>query len=147
LVSEYNQARGPKSMSINYLPWPHGASPRGWQQEFLDDYFTKDRDNYLLYATPGAGKTFAGLLVAYQLLRRQVIRQVIVVSPTDNLRTQWIQQSDILGVHLGLAVADKRSGRAIYSRDDFVGVSVTYAETLSKKEELRRLCNSMPTLV
>lgn len=142
-----NLKKGASVMSIAYAPWPQGFSPRSWQIEFLDDYFTKDREDYLVYATPGAGKTFAALFVAYQLLRRNVVQQLVIVSPTDNLRTQWIEQASYLGIDLTYVGVDRRSLRATYSRDDYIGVSVTYAEVNNKRHELRSMCSSRPTLV
>jgi superfamily II DNA or RNA helicase len=63
---------------------------RPWQQQALVAYDADGpRRDFLLTATPGAGKTTFALAVASRLLRRRVIDRVVVVCPTDHLRTQW----------------------------------------------------------
>src|SRR5262245_26737179 len=61
-----------------------------WQAEFLSTWDSSDAASFLLVALPGAGKAIAGLTVADQWIRedpRQ--RRVLIIVPTDPLRTQW----------------------------------------------------------
>ena len=63
---------------------------RPWQRAALTAYDDADRaSGFLLTATPGAGKTTFALALAGRLLARRVIDRVVVVCPTDHLRTQW----------------------------------------------------------
>ncbi len=43
----------------------------------------------LIMATPGAGKTTLALRVAHDQLDRGQVQRVVIVCPTDHLRTQW----------------------------------------------------------
>ena len=47
------------------------------------------RRDFLLTATPGAGKTTFALAVAAGCCAAGSIDRVVVVCPTDHLRTQW----------------------------------------------------------
>ena len=58
------------------------------------------RRDFLLTATPGAGKTAFALAVAARLIRRRVIDRVVVICPTDHLRTQWADAAAEAGVVL-----------------------------------------------
>lgn len=62
---------------------------RPWQQEALARYAGSRKRDFLAVACPGAGKTTWALTVARMLLDRHAIRRVIVVVPSDALRTQW----------------------------------------------------------
>ena len=78
-------------------PWGTAQRLRAWQAEALDLYFGLDgpdgvgsgpRD-FLAAATPGAGKTTFALRLATELTRRRVIDRIVVVAPTEHLKTQW----------------------------------------------------------
>ena len=58
------------------------------------------RRDFRVTATPGAGKTTFALTLAKGLLHKRVIDRVIVVAPTDHLRTQWADAADQIGVAL-----------------------------------------------
>ncbi len=77
---------------------------RPWQQEALDAYrathATAGRRDFLVTATPGAGKTTFALAVADQLMRRRVVDRVVIVCPTDHLRTQWADAAAAFGLVL-----------------------------------------------
>lgn len=73
---------------------------RTWQREALDSYLATSPRDWLVCATPGAGKTTFTLAVAAHLWQDHVINRVIVVCPTDHLRSQWIAAARGLGLHL-----------------------------------------------
>jgi superfamily II DNA or RNA helicase len=80
---------------------PTGSSARihlrPWQQAFLAHFVTALRDrDYLLVATPGAGKTLAACHAA----READTELTIVVTPTVALRAQWADAADLVGLHL-----------------------------------------------
>ena len=71
---------------------------RTWQREALDSYLATSPRDWLVCATPGAGKTTFTLAVAAHLWQDHVINRVIVVCPTDHLRSQWIAAARGLGL-------------------------------------------------
>ena len=73
---------------------------RAWQRAALAAYHEGDRSDFLVTATPGAGKTTFALAVAQTLLARRVIDRVVVVCPTDHLRTQWADAAARIGIEL-----------------------------------------------
>jgi superfamily II DNA or RNA helicase len=69
---------------------------RRWQAEFISRQSAKPGPDFLLVATPGAGKTLAACHAA----RLAGAEQVIVVCPTVALRAQWADAADLVGLHL-----------------------------------------------
>jgi hypothetical protein len=57
---------------------------REWQKEAFTEYFRQPRRDFLLVATPGAGKTAWALTVAAQLLARREVAAITVVTPTEH---------------------------------------------------------------
>jgi superfamily II DNA or RNA helicase len=95
--------------------------PRGWQVEFLARHAAHTEPDFLLVATPGAGKTLA----ACQAMRGA--EQIVVVCPTTALRAQWADAADRVGLHL-----DPRWRNADGAwRSDLDGVVVTYQQVAS----------------
>jgi superfamily II DNA or RNA helicase len=96
-------------------------APRGWQADFLALHAEHSRKDFLLVATPGAGKTLA----ACQAMRGA--GQIVVVCPTTALRSQWADAADRVGLHL-----DPRWRNADGAwRGDVDGVVVTYQQVAS----------------
>jgi superfamily II DNA or RNA helicase len=98
-------------------------APRPWQAEFLARHVAHPRTDFLLVATPGAGKTLA----ACQAIRAAGAARVVVVCPTTALRAQWADAADLVGLHL-----DPRWRNADGAwREDVDGVAVTYQQVAS----------------
>jgi superfamily II DNA or RNA helicase len=95
-------------------------APRGWQSEFLARHAEHAARDFLLVATPGAGKTFA----ACQAIRASGADQVVVVCPTTALRAQWADAADAAGLHLDPRW--RNADGAWRAEDD--GVVVTYQQ-------------------
>ena len=79
---------------------PAGDLPslRGWQKAAYAEYFRVARRDFLLVATPGAGKTAYALTVAKELLTRREIVAVTIVTPTEHLKYQWAQAARRFGI-------------------------------------------------
>jgi superfamily II DNA or RNA helicase len=99
-------------------------SLRGWQREAYDEYFRRQQRDFLLVATPGAGKTTFALTLAAELIARREVASITVVTPTEHLKHQWAQAAHRLGIALDPAFSNGQ-GRA---SSDFAGVAVTYAQ-------------------
>jgi superfamily II DNA or RNA helicase len=99
------------------------VTPRPWQAAFLAAHAAAARTDYLLVATPGAGKTLA----ACEAARSTGCDQIVVVCPTTALRSQWADAADRSGLHL-----DPRWRNADGAwRPDLDGVVVTYQQVAS----------------
>lgn len=127
------------------LARPFNLILRQWQQEFLDKYNATELQNFLLVATPGAGKTIASLKVAHDLLNSGIVERIVVVCPTDHLRKQWLEDATRVDIHLD-KIQLGWSGQ-IAQTTDYVGMVTTYAQVVSKKENLRAYTSRFKTLV
>lgn len=132
-------------------PWGTAERLRAWQAEALDLYFGLDgpdgvgsgpRD-FLAAATPGAGKTTFALRLASELLRRGVIERIVVVAPTEHLKTQWADAASRVGIRLDPAFSNRHVAPARH----YHGVAVTYAQVAVKASVHERLVLDQRTLV
>lgn len=132
-------------------PWGTAQRLRAWQAEALDEYFSLDgpdgpgkgpRD-FLAAATPGAGKTTFALRLASELMRRRVVDRIVVVAPTEHLKTQWADAAARVGIRLDPAFTNRH---AAPSRQ-YHGVAVTYAQVAVKASVHQRVTMDARTLV
>ncbi|WP_432571616.1 DEAD/DEAH box helicase [Kineococcus sp. SYSU DK005] len=108
-------------------PAPRGRALRAWQREAVELYFDPEREDpedFLVTATPGAGKTTFALALARRLLDARKVDRVVVVAPTDHLRTQWAEAAHRAGIEL-----DPTMSNAVGPvRPDVRGYVTTYAQ-------------------
>jgi superfamily II DNA or RNA helicase len=104
-------------------PSASAAGLRPWQAAFLSQHATQPNSDFLLVATPGAGKTLAACHAA----RAAGAEQVIVVCPTVALRSQWADAADSAGLHLDPRWRNADGGW----HPDVDGVVVTYQQVAS----------------
>ncbi|MDQ1128451.1 DEAD/DEAH box helicase [Microbacterium sp. SORGH_AS_0888] len=132
-------------------PWGTAQRLRAWQAEALDLYFSLDgpdgvgkgpRD-FLAAATPGAGKTTFALRLASEQLRRRVVDRIVVVAPTEHLKTQWADAAARVGIRLDPHFSNRHS---MPSRQ-YHGVAVTYAQVAVKASVHQALVLDARTLV
>lgn len=115
---------------------------RKWQQEAMNGFIDNTETDFLVSATPGAGKTTLALSIARELLAQKKIKRVMVVVPTDALRRQWADESATHGIHL-MPVSEAVD----YDKDGYHGCVVTYQQLASGvgADVARRACKT-PTL-
>ena len=116
---------------------------RGWQKDAYHEYFRSLRRDFLLVATPGAGKTTYALTVAAELLARREIASLTIVTPTEHLKHQWAQAAARFGIAIDSAYRNAQ-GRA---GADFAGVAVTYAQVAAHPALHRQRTENRRTLV
>ena len=101
------------------------------------------RRDFLLTATPGAGKTTFALAVATRLLQRRVIDRVVVVCPTDHLRTQWADAAGRAGVVLDPKMTNAQGPIPAGAH----GYVTTYAQVAGRPAIHAARCQRQRTLV
>lgn len=121
---------------------PRPLQLRLWQQQALSAYFESMPTDYLAVATPGAGKTTFALVLAQRLLAQRIVERVVVVTPTDHLKTQWATAAERHDIEL---VTDfgQRTGLPAGA----TGPVVTYAGVAAAKVALSALVAQRRTLV
>ncbi|MGW9111918.1 DEAD/DEAH box helicase [Microbacterium sp. NPDC055683] len=125
-------------------PWGTAGKLRAWQQEALELYFEQpDRRDFLVAATPGAGKTTFALTLANELRHRGAIDRIVVVCPTEHLKTQWADAAARVSIRLD---PDFKNSHWMLARH-YHGVVVTYAQVSMKPEVHRELTKGARTLV
>ena len=116
---------------------------RGWQKDAYHEYFRLPRRDFLLVATPGAGKTAYALTLASELLARREVATLTVVTPTEHLKHQWAQAASRFGIAIDPTYSNAQ-GRA---SADFTGVAVTYAQVAAHPALHRQRTENRRTLV
>jgi superfamily II DNA or RNA helicase len=116
---------------------------RGWQKDAYHEYFRTPRRDFLLVATPGAGKTTYALTVAAELLARREVASLTIVTPTEHLKYQWAAAAARFGIAIDPAYRNGQ-GRA---GADFAGVAVTYAQVAAHPMLHRQRTENRRTLV
>jgi superfamily II DNA or RNA helicase len=114
---------------------------RDWQSRAIEAYDAAGAADFLLVATPGAGKTYTAMAKARRLLDAGVVVRVVVVCPTSELRSHWGRSAAAFGIQL-----DYAWGGDCDEARDYSGLVTTYQQVLGCAFLLRRQC-SRPTLV
>lgn len=96
---------------------------RQWQQDAIDKFYAHGDRDFLVCATPGAGKTTFGLELARRLLDEGTVRRVAVIVPTDALRQQWADEAGRVGIHLKPVIQETD-----YEKAGYMGYVATYAQ-------------------
>jgi DNA or RNA helicases of superfamily II len=124
-------------------PWGTVAKLRAWQEEALTEYHRREPKDFLVSATPGAGKTAFALRLASDLLQRRVIDRVTVVAPTEHLKEQWAEAASRAGIRLDPRFSNKHSRES----KPYHGVAVTYAQVAVRPSLHKALTESKRSLV
>jgi superfamily II DNA or RNA helicase len=133
-----NLKKGNKG-AMTFYQFPSWFHPRKWQQEALIRYndVSENKRNFLLVATPGAGKTFFSGMVIAEWFEAGRADFVVVVAPTHHLRRQWADRMNDLGFYF-LHDWLNRDGPP---PPDVQGICITYQQAASDigRELLRRV--------
>ncbi len=116
---------------------------RAWQKDAYAAYFRGAQRDFLLVATPGAGKTAYALTVAAELLARREVSAITVITPTEHLKHQWAQAAHRMGIALDPAFTNAQGQASA----DYAGVAVTYAQVAAHPALHRQRTGSRRTLV
>ncbi len=122
---------------------PSTRALRGWQRRALVRYLTAKPRDFLLVATPGAGKTAFALRIAAELLGDRSVDTITVVVPTEHLKTQWA----LAAAADGIALDPKFRNSAAHTSAEYHGIVVTYAQVASHPARHRVRTEGRRTLV
>lgn len=123
--------------------WP-GPDLRDWQREALDTYIARSTPDFLTVATPGAGKTTFALRLAHELLESGIVERIVVVVPTEHLKTQWANSAHRCGINID-PTTKNASGLEVAT--DYRGAALTYAQVSAEPGLHRMGCGRRRTLV
>ncbi len=119
--------------------------PRAWQVNAVNQCVSiaiGGSDRALVFACPGSGKTIGGLLIAIGLKERvKKARKIIVLTPSLQIKSQWIERSRDLGLNL-IAIEDAHV--LLAGVDDMFsgGFILTYQQAISMRASLRLFCDT-----
>lgn len=123
--------------------WGTVPQLRAWQAAALSQYFAVESKDFLAVATPGAGKTSFALSLAANLLSRRIVERIVIVAPTEHLKTQWAEAAD----KISIAIDPQFGTRQGKTSRDFKGVALTYAGVAANPLALRIRVEAFKTLV
>lgn len=116
---------------------------RAWQRMALDRYRQQRPRDFLVVATPGAGKTTFALQAAGGLFLDSAIDQIVVVTPTEHLKRQWAEAAE----QIGIPIDPDFSNTVGQTSADYLGVAVTYAQVARAPQLYNAALRSRRTLV
>lgn len=123
--------------------WGTAKQLRAWQAAALEQYFATSPKDFLAVATPGAGKTSFALTLAANLFSRRIIDRVVVVAPTEHLKTQWAEAADKINIAIDPNFGTKQGKTS----KDYKGIALTYAGVATNPLALRIRVEGFKTLV
>lgn len=121
-----------------------GPDLRDWQREALNTYLARNHADFLVVATPGAGKTTFALRLAHQLLDAGVVQRVVIVVPTEHLKVQWANSAHRCGISIDPTT---KNADGLENHADYQGAALTYAQVASQPDLHRMGCGRRHTLV
>ncbi|MDH4300501.1 MAG: DEAD/DEAH box helicase family protein, partial [Nitrospira sp.] len=119
------------------------APLRDWQQRALSAVYTHQSKDFLAMATPAAGKTRFALRIAHEFMTKRAAVRVLVVCPTNHLRTQWSDAAGKMGLQLDPSLTNEQASEAA----DYHGAVVTYQQVCLAPTVFQRVCKGKKTLL
>lgn len=121
---------------------------RNWQerairryQQFLTEH--PEKKDFLIDATPGAGKTRCALAIAASFIGATKTRRLVVVVPSVHLKRQWQEAALTFGLQLQAGFQNKDGKEAV----DYDGVLLTYPQVMTQPALHSRNCGWRETFV
>lgn len=124
-------------------PAAPASTLRSWQRRALARYLSGRPRDFLVAATPGAGKTTFGLRVAAELLAAKVVQAVTVVTPTEHLKYQWAAAAE----RVGIALDPEFRNTVGRTAGNYHGAVLTYAQVAAHPVLHRNRTEDRRTLV
>lgn len=122
---------------------PSTRALRGWQRRALVQYLAAKPKDYLLVATPGAGKTTFALRIAAELLADNTVERLTIVVPTEHLKVQWAEAAG----RAGIALDPRFTNSSSQNSSEYNGVVITYAQVANHPMRHRVRTENRRTLV
>lgn len=123
---------------------------RLWQERCFDAYNESNQRVFVVEAVPGAGKTNVGLRIGHSNLNTDRARRVVVVTYTQHLQRQWVDEAHKAGISLDNTWVARDGQEA----SDIHGPAVTYHSlgmrengVFKNAERHAQLCREIPTFV
>ncbi|HEU4682993.1 MAG TPA: DEAD/DEAH box helicase family protein [Nitrospira sp.] len=116
---------------------------RDWQVRAVAAVLSHPGSDFLTMATPAAGKTRFALCVAHEHVRTGRSQRILVVCPTNHLRTQWADAAGRVGLDLDPAFSNEQVREAA----DYRGAVVTYQQVALAPHVFRQGCATRNTFV
>lgn len=101
---------------------------RLWQDEQFEKFTQEFKRWFMVVATPGAGKSIAMARSADHSIRSGETDNLLIVTPSDNLKTQWKGVMKLFGYNM------IRDFNGYFSDKDFHGVIVSYQQMARSPE-------------
>ena len=134
----------PKQAQGTLPPWTLELRP--WQiaaaERFVDKK-AKGGTNFLLVATPGAGKTIGAGYIAHFMLDSQEVERLLVVVPSSHLRMQWANALARVGIQVNPLWSNGDGPLA----SDYCGMVVTYQQVFALPSVHERFTQRHRTMV
>ncbi len=111
---------------------------RPWQSQALGKLAATSGRDFLAVATPGAGKTTFALAAVVQHLLDHPGTRVVVVAPTQHLKTQWATAASQVGLHLDHLWSPAEGSLP----SDMHGIVTTYAQVAQSSRLLAPLAEA-----
>ncbi|SDB88968.1 Superfamily II DNA or RNA helicase [Raineyella antarctica] len=137
------RSRGLSPAYPDRAAWGTVKNLRAWQAAALQQYREEEPRDFLTVATPGAGKTSFALTVAADLLNRRIVDRIIIITPTEHLKTQWAGAAD----RVGLPIDPEGTAKGGAAGKHYVGTALTYAGAAVNPNALRIRIEHHNTLV
>lgn len=112
------------------------ADLRDWQEKAFRVHLACEGKDFLVVATPGAGKTTFALRIGHEFLYDGDAERVVIVCPTAHLKRQWANAAAQFGINID-ANWDNEQGR---EASDYHGMAVTYQQVASNPQIFRFGC-------
>lgn len=116
---------------------------RDWQARAEHAVLMHPTLDFLAMATPAAGKTQFALKIAHRFLSDRAADRILVVCPTNHLRTQWALAASHVGIHLDPALTNEQRQEA----SDYQGAVVTYQQVCLDPAVFAGVCRRRRTLI